>query len=166
MQAKHHKKDDGFTLVELLVVLFIISMMLKISFLATGDWGKQRKVRAETEQILEVLHYAQSYALLYPARLRLKIDATQMMCFIKTATGWQTITSDPILRKRNFSHPFKILKLDKKRPLNDIITDPNDNMLYVSSTGKIQAFTLLLKYQQALYKLSVNQENKFHFSRQ
>ena len=72
--AGMNKQGNGFTLIEILVVMVIILIVTTIAVLSIGDAGRAREVRYNAENIITRLQYAEEYAILTPALLQFSAD--------------------------------------------------------------------------------------------
>ncbi len=63
----------GFTLIEILVVILIISITLGFALMAFGDFGEHRKIRSAAEGFSEFAELVHERALLESSTLRLQL---------------------------------------------------------------------------------------------
>lgn len=66
--------QPGFTLVEILVVMLIISITFGMAMLAVGDFGKERKIRSAAEGFAQFLQLVHERALLESSTLQVQLN--------------------------------------------------------------------------------------------
>ncbi len=91
----------GFTLVEILVVLVIISTTVTFAILSFGDFGKSRQAKAAAEQLAQYITLLQQKAILENRLLglSLKPHSYQAMRYNGLA-GWQYINKGNLYREQ------------------------------------------------------------------
>lgn len=90
----------GFTLLELLVVLFIMAVMSAVVAASIGPAVAEARLRAATSMMVAQLQYARSYAVISCAPAAVLFDATHHGVTVISATQdtsgsttWQTVTT-------------------------------------------------------------------------
>lgn len=147
-------KSRGFTLIELMVVMFIIAIIIAVAVVALGDMGRSRKAKYIAEEIQTAIQSAQQTAIIQPTTIvfRLKNDSYQFreLKMISTANGnleyhWQTL-QDSI--ENNNQLPFYIYARFNGK----------ENSIIINSSGAISAFTLDIgvKGESRYYQLRSN----------
>jgi len=86
MQTLPTGKPRGFTLLELLVVLFMMILMSGIVVAAMGPALADAKLRAGARTLIAALRYARSYAITYQAETEVVIDTERRGVSISTHT--------------------------------------------------------------------------------
>ena len=146
------KRPQGFTLIEVLVVLIIISIIITVAVLAIGDGGRGRKAKYLAEEITTLISYAEQYAILHPANLRLQISAGHYgfkeLVVIPNDDGevtyrWRTPKNRLLVNKPIPS--YMTMKINN--PLTD------SNSILINSNGTISPFK---------FKISVANEQTYY----
>ena len=90
--------EKGFTLIEILIVLVIVSL-LAVSVMLTGGSQGNESAKAVSDRLRSILIYAGQQAILQPATLGFDYDHKKYFFMRYDETGkWQPIVSDSILR--------------------------------------------------------------------
>ena len=95
------KKQQAFTLLELLVVLVIVGIMLGAVALNAVP-GDQQFLRNEAQRIALLLQLARDEAIVRNQPVAFEADARQYRFLIRQNDSWQKLTEDAILRERAF----------------------------------------------------------------
>lgn len=69
-------KQQGFTLIEILVVMLIISITFGFAMLAFGDFGESRKIRTAAEAFAQFVELIHEEALLESSTLQIQLTHT------------------------------------------------------------------------------------------
>lgn len=124
------KKQAGFTLIEILVVLVIISIVMTFAMLSFGDFGTRRAIVAEGQRFIHEINLAKQEAILEstPLVIRINQHGYEVMRF-KEPNQWQPIKS-PV-----FQHAFR-------KTLRVQLNAHKHKQLIVNSDGLITPFEL------------------------
>lgn len=83
---------QGFTLVEILVVMLIIGITFGMALLAFGDFGATRKIRSAGEGFAQFLQVAHERALLESTTLQIQLKPTgYTIQRLTTQNRWQSL---------------------------------------------------------------------------
>ena len=93
----------GFSLIEILVVLFIMGITFTFALISFGDFGQKRQTIVAAEQLSQYIQLVQQYAILETSTLRIQItpDGYQVQHFQPPDT-WTSIPSSPLFRHQYF----------------------------------------------------------------
>jgi general secretion pathway protein H len=93
----------GFTLIEILVVLVIIGIIVSFALLSFGVLGKDSQVEEESRRLVAILTEARDEAALQGRDLGLRLEPAsyEFMSLEPRRGGWETITDDDLLRRRD-----------------------------------------------------------------
>ncbi len=107
---------EGFTLIEILVVILIIGITLGFALMAFGDFGESRRLLFSAEQLADAIELAQQQAILETTTLGLRIDnrGYQMMK-LQHAITWTTMPQTGIF-KMNYFPKNTVLRIQPTRP--------------------------------------------------
>jgi general secretion pathway protein H len=127
----------GFTLIEILMVLVIISITLSFSLLAFGDFGANRRILMAAEQFSSYLKLIQQQAILEGKSFGININNKGYKTYrLEQGKRWQAMPEKGVFHWQYFPGSLMIdlhstLKNNPQRP--DIV---------ISSTGDLTAFKL------------------------
>lgn len=137
------KKNPGFTLIEILIVMVIISIVAGVAVL-TITTNKNKNIEDFTKQLVNTITLSEQEAMLRPATLGIAFtpDSFQFFQFDKK---WILLT-DKIYQKHNFPPDMTLtLKVQNKAAPLD-----GKPYLIISSNGDVSPFVILIgKHNQA-----------------
>lgn len=132
------KNNQGFTLIEILVVLLIIGITLGFAMLAFGDFGGNRRIIVAAEQFVNYVKFIQQDAILETGTLGIKFDKNgyQVMRFIPLK-NWQSMPNKGVFHQQHFpSNALVHLENDASK-----IDGPQ---IIINAAGDMSAFKLTL----------------------
>lgn len=140
-------KSTGFTLLEIMVVLVIISVILSFTTLSLGDGGQLRRIEKTSQRLHAVIQLAQQEAIIKGMELGLVITAESYQFVQFTGKTWERLTNDHIFKQHIFpvntqlsltveGEVISIFKENKKKTISP-------HLIFFSS-GEITPFTLIL----------------------
>ncbi len=121
------QKQQGFTLIEILMVIIIFAIIISFAVLTFGDFGKSRQVRTTAEEFQRVVQYFREQAVLGSANYTIKISTT----------GYQ-VSQPHIMPNQSTDVPYQLSKTHF--PSN--VTVSPISVIEMYSTGNITAFNL------------------------
>jgi general secretion pathway protein H len=146
MQNKASSSVNGFTIIEILVVLLIIGITMGVALLAFGDFGKQRRILMAAEQLINDVNLVQQQAILETSTLGIRFNQnTYQVVRFQTPHHWQVMPGKSIFHQQHFPKDavirFKHLPAQKNAP-----------QIMVYSSGDMSPFTLTisLEHQHSL----------------
>ena len=151
----------GFTLFEMLVVVFIIGIIVSFATLSVGNPGSD-EVEEEINRIQQLIRIASEEAIFNAKELALEINNENYQ-FVRLVDGnqWQPISDDNILRQRQFPTDIDVeILIDG---LKVIIDDPDNPIrIFILSSGDVRPFVLKIKHHDAddFYTLESDSSNK------
>lgn len=130
--------QQGFTLIEILVVILIVGITLGFALLSFGDFGGQRRIIMAAEQFVNDVKLAQQQAILGTDTLGIHINQThyEVMRF-KAPKHWQAVAN-------GFFHPQKF-------PKNAVVHLENKGILsgepqiIINASGDMTPFKLIFR---------------------
>lgn len=89
---QHVSRQRGFTLIEILVVMLIISITFGFAMLAFGDFGESRKIRTAAEAFAQFVELVHDQALLESSTLKIQLSNTSYSAQrLNTKHRWQPL---------------------------------------------------------------------------
>lgn len=146
----------GFTLIEILIVMLIISIVSSVAVL-TISHNEKSELHTFSKQLANLLRLAEEQALLQPAVLGFNFDDTSFAFyqFQENARDknnqWQELTDSTLAR-----HTIpKGISLNLKINGADVDNKPGQPKLIISNNGDVPAFVLLIgeKDHPPLYQI-------------
>ncbi len=137
-------RASGFTLIEILVVVFIISIVMSVAVLSLSSVGDDRQMRREATRFMSLVDVAQDEALMQGREfgLELMTDSYRFVEYDPISNQWSEIFGDDQLRFRQLPEQMGIeLFLEDQQILLDIgpaEMEENDDS---SSFGGIDQYT-------------------------
>ncbi|CAM2904604.1 type II secretion system minor pseudopilin GspH [Legionella anisa] len=131
------KSNQGFTLIEILIVLVIIGITFGFALIAFGDFGESRRILFSAEQLVNTLRLAQQQAILGTSTLGLRIDNNGYQVFqLYNNAQWKPISDKGVFKMTYFPQDTHIiLKTSNSTPAG---APP----IIISSSGDMTPFTL------------------------
>lgn len=139
------KIERGFTLVELLVVIVIISIMLGYLVVSIGGNGPDKILKDEANRISTLVQMASEQALLQRSELGLYIGEERYQ-FFQLRDGEWTPLGDAIFRERTPSESIQLeLITVNAAPPPEIDEEKIVPQIFLLSSGEVTPFELEIK---------------------
>lgn len=104
------RSNQGFTLIEILIVLVIIGITFGFALLAFGDFGESRRILFSAEQLVNTLRLAQQQAILGSNTLGLRIDNNGYQVFqLYNNAQWKPISDKGVFKMTYFPQDTRII---------------------------------------------------------
>ena len=136
----------GFTLIEILVVMFIVGLMFSLAVLSVGEGGRSENVRREAERFRALLVLAQERAVLEARDFSVSFTEDGYGFLVLEEDAWQAITDDELFRDRQLPEDVSFELSANDLPVN--LADPDDEEegptphVLVLSSGELTPFEL------------------------
>lgn len=127
-------KQQGFSLIEILVVLVIISIMFSVATLNVGDFGRHYFYRFQLEELANKVNQLREQAVLSNQIYSFQLDENQISFYRFNGVKWQAMSKD---------RTFKPISFDKSLKLT-LESQSKSNRLYVYPNGLLSAYVLTL----------------------
>ncbi len=140
------KKVQGFTLIEIMVVIAIMGIMLGLGMFAFGDGGLSEKLEQESQRLYGLIKLAQEEAILQSKELALELDRDGYVFKELNSGKWVAISSDKLFRKRSLTAGIE-LSLEVE-DVNLALKSKEENTpirIYILSSGELTPFEMTLK---------------------
>jgi general secretion pathway protein H len=106
--------DRGFTLIEILVVMVIMSVMLAFAVAKIGPDDKQA-LNEEAKRLALLMEHTRDEALATGHSMAWGADGTHYRFYQYSAPDWALLANDEVLREREFSAAVKLTDLEINR---------------------------------------------------
>jgi general secretion pathway protein H len=159
----------GFTLIEMLVVVFIIGIIAAGVLLSINITGTDHELQTESERLATLMNYARDEAEIQTRELGLACSATgyAFYAFDPRTALWDNITEDDALRARTLPAGLT-LRLNVEG--HDIVfkppnkEDPKKPDIMIFSNGDLSAFELTVVRDDAVRSVKLAVDDKGHIA--
>lgn len=152
------KPGSGFTLLEVLVVIFIVGIMLGALMLSLQDRPEGEQARREAQRIKALVDLAREEAILNTAILGIRFDHTSYQFMQLTGNKW-ALLDDRILRKRELDETLNLefeqvedaepIKIDESKKDKDDEDEEEEEeeppQVAIYPTGELTPFRLIVE---------------------
>ncbi len=146
---------NGFTLIEILVVMAIMGIMLGLGMFAFGDGGLSDKLEQESNRLYGLIKLAQEESILNSTELALELERDGYV-FKKSVFNernkkyeWIDIPGDKLFRKRSLTAGIEVdLKIENETlELGGKTSEEEEQAIrmYILSSGELTPFVIVLK---------------------
>jgi len=169
---KMPKVKNGFTLIEVMVVLIIIGIVTTFAVLAIGDAGQGRRIQAFASKLTHTIQLAQEQAILQHTVIGLQFSSNgyQFYRYDKSQqkNQWQPLTTSSLFAFQKTPDYIELnIKIDEKTILpTDVLGKLSSPTIVLSSNGNITPFILKLgkRDELPLYQISGKFSGQVNFS--
>jgi len=166
---------NGFTLIEIMVVIAIMGIMLGLGMVAFGDGGLSDKLEQESQRLYGLIKLAQEESILQSKELALELE-TDGYVFKESEFdeklnkhSWVNIVGDKLFRKRSLTAGIELdLKVeDTKLEFKSKSSDETPIRIFILSSGELTAFDLTLKINdlEQYYKITGTENGELKLER-
>jgi general secretion pathway protein H len=164
---KSSRSTAGFTLIEMLVVVFIIGIITAGVVLSVNITGKDPELQTESERVATLMNYARDSAEMQTRELGLACSASgyEFYAFDPRTQLWDSIPEDDALRARTLPAGLSLkLRVEGHdvvfKPVNK--ADPKKPDIMIFSNGDLSDFQLTLEREGATRNVKVAVDDKGH----
>ena len=127
---------NGFTLIEIMVVLLIIGITIGFALMAFGDFGAKRRVVLASEQFVNYVQLTQQQAILETSTLGITVtNRSYQATRFNSSKGWQLFPDKSIFRRYSFPTQVKL----RFQPQ---IARGSNPQIVINESGDMNAFRL------------------------
>ncbi|MBI2785151.1 MAG: type II secretion system minor pseudopilin GspH [Legionella longbeachae] len=131
------KNNQGFTLIEILIVLVIIGITFGFALIAFGDFGESRRIKFAAEQLANTLRLAQQQAILETSTLGLRIDnMSYQILQLQNNARWKPLSKTGIFKMTYFPQDTIITLITNNH------TPKGYPAVIINSSGNMTPFSL------------------------
>jgi general secretion pathway protein H len=139
--------QGGFTLLELLTVIFIIGIIISFASLSVGQ-NTSRTLQDEAERIYNLLRLASEEAVLGGRELALELAPHSYRFLSLDGDEWKPIEEDRLLRARELEEVIEV-DLNLEGVEANLRDEDHPPRILVLSSGEMTPFELVLKIEDA-----------------
>lgn len=160
-------RPNGFTLLEVLVVVVIIGIILTFAVLTVGDRSRAESAKQETERLAALLKLSSEEAVLQARELALQLTADGYEFLALDRDTWKTLVDDELLRPRRLPAEVALTAtIEGEVALGQGEDEREQPRIYLLSSGEMTAFTLDLRDAKSHYRLRGEPDGKLVVSEQ
>ena len=149
-------KSNGFTLFEVLIVVFIIGVIVTFASLSIGQHG-DRYIEDEAKRLHHLLRLATEEAVFRSEELSLMLTSSGYHFAALSGPKWEPITDDPFFREREFPQMVTVKLIVDEQEVNLGDSDKPAQIYLLSSGELTPPFTLILKGEENVeYRIDGN----------
>lgn len=121
----------GFTLIEILMVILIISITISFALISYGDFGKERKIVNNAQQFSDYIELVKNESILRANTLAIRIHNNYYETLSLDNHNWQPLKQS-FFKKQHFTSNMVVFFTKNK----------HKNLIIINPSGSISSFTL------------------------
>jgi len=151
-----HQPQRGFTLVELMVVIVIMSIMLGFLIVSIGGGEQDKPLKDEAKRISALIKLASEQSLLQSTEIGLLVDEESYQFFSQNEESWSPLPENNF-RKRTLpkSIQLELISIENAPPPEEKLEKPIPQIMLLSS-GEITPFELEIRDDDIDYYFSLS----------
>jgi general secretion pathway protein H len=158
-------RTGGFTLIEILVVVFIIGLLSAGMVLSVSLTGRDRELERESNRLFALFNYAREQAELQSREygVMFRDDGYEFLAYDMRRAAWRSISEDDALEPRRLPDGLGVkLTVDARpvvlaRPANAKDRTPQ---VMIFSNGDLTSFAATLERDGGVRSVTVTQDDK------
>jgi general secretion pathway protein H len=153
--------SSGFTLIEVLVVVFIIGILASVSLISVHALGRDTEIHDETRRLAGIIGAVQEQAQMEGRDfgLRLVEQQYEFLTYDPRRDRWQTVEGDDLLRPRQLPPGLSFrLRLDGREASLRPPADPKKPwppQIDILGSGDLTAFELKLQREDSDHEATI-----------
>jgi general secretion pathway protein H len=146
------RREAGFTLLELLVVIVIIGIMTSMAVISVNVLGGDHEMQQEAERLQAILLQTREDAIMQSRDLGLRLDETgfEFLEYDGRTERWVAVENDPLLRARELPDGLRMalrvedrnVQLKPRQPATE--RDPISPQVVLQAAGELVPFDITL----------------------
>ena len=156
INAQRRLPQNGFTLIELIVVIVIIAILFTYTTLAIRGNSPADAIKEEARRLERLIELALEESILRGDEYGIEIFIDGYRFLSRIDEQWQPITQDTILRERELPENMELETHLEDSPLAvDLSTDPlSDDQVELDESGEAEKSTTAEKIYPHIYLLT------------
>ena len=152
---------SGFTLIEVLVVVFIIGILVSVSLISVHTLGRDSEIHDETRRLAGIIGAVQEQAQMEGRDfgLRLVEQQYEFLTYDPRHDKWETVEGDDLLRPRQLPRGLNFrLRLDGREASLRPPADPKKPwppQIDILGSGDLTAFELKLQREDSDHEATI-----------
>ena len=154
-------KQRGFTLIEIVVVVVIISIVIGMTTISIGD-PQAKRIKQSSTRVATLLQLAKEQAIFNSQDYALSVWESGYAFYTLSETGWNIIADDRIFRTRDLPEGLEFfLYLDDLKVILER-EDKKKPQIFITSDGEISPFKLeITDHRDWLYQITFDETGDF-----
>ena len=154
-------KQRGFTLIEIVVVVVIISIVIGMTTISIGD-PQAKRIKQSSTRVATLLQLAKEQAIFNSQDYALSVWESGYAFYTLSETGWNLIADDRIFRTRDLPEGLEFfLYLDDLKVILER-EDKKKPQIFITSDGEISPFKLeITDHREWLYQITFDETGDF-----
>ena len=154
-------KQRGFTLIEIVVVVVIISIVIGMTTISIGD-PQAKRIKQSSTRVATLLQLAKEQAIFNSQDYALSVWESGYAFYTLSETGWNLIADDRIFRTRDLPEGLEFfLYLDDLKVILER-EDKKKPQIFITSDGEISPFKLeITDHRDWLYQITFDETGDF-----
>jgi general secretion pathway protein H len=142
MQGPARHRRQGFTLLELLVVMLLLGIVLSIAVINIGD-QRHEELRFESQRLYQVIRLAHEEAILNQEVLAIRFYPHGYEFQLLVEEDWQAVNTPDYMLRHELDEVF-VFELEQDG-IGVSLDGEDGGRVMLSSSGEMTPFTLILK---------------------
>lgn len=153
--------SPGFTLIEILVVVFIIGILVSVTLISVHALGRDTEIRDETTRLVGLIGAVHEQAEMEGRDFGLRFQEREyeFLAYDPRRDEWQAIEGDDLLRPRQLPPGLNLrLRLDGREAVLRPPADKNKRwppQVQIQSSGDLSAFELKLQREDSDHEATI-----------
>jgi general secretion pathway protein H len=157
-------RGAGFTLLELLIVLFIVGLLAGLVVLSSSSGGLERRLQDEASRLASLLELASENSVLTGRELAASFQEGGYAFFFFQGNDWQPLEAGELFRPRQLDAGLELILIVEKTEIDlSERTAQVEPHIIMYSSGDVSPFGLTLGHVQVPARYEIHYEQN-HFA--
>ena len=156
-----NNRQRGFTLIEIIVVILIISVAITVATISIGN-PQVKRMKQNSERVASLIQLVKEQAIFNSQDYALSIWGSGYAFYTLDEAGWSAVNDDRIFRARNLPDGLEFnLHLDGVKVVLER-EDKKKPQIFITSDGEISPFQLdITDLEEWTYQISFDELGEF-----